>query len=84
MKKNAEKFNPIMEVKKGSDPYEDPFLKRSLEKKLQKEKQKMNEIKNRIEAKGYNAKEVLKGMDKEERKVASKKKLKGEKKLVQK
>lgn len=71
-----------MEVKKGSDPYEDPFLKRSLEKKLAKEKQKMNEIRNRIDAKGYNSKEILKTMDKEERKTVNKKKLKGEKKLV--
>ena len=44
----------------------------------------MNEIKNRIESKGYNAREVLKGLDKEDRKTASKKKLKGDKKLVEK
>lgn len=73
-----------MEHKAGTDPYEDPFLRKSLEKRLVKEKQKMNEIKNKLEAKGYNATQVLKSADKEEKKAASKKKLKGDKKLIQK
>lgn len=82
IKKNEDKFNPIMEVKGNADPYEDPFLRKSLEKKLVIEKQKMSEIRNKLEQKGYNAREVLKNADKEDRKTAGKKKLKGDKKIV--
>lgn len=84
IKKNEDKFNPVMEHKAGTDPYEDPFLRKSLEKRLAKEKQKMNEIKNKLEAKGYDAKKVLKAADKEDKKAAGKKKLKGDKKVLQK
>lgn len=69
IKKNDEKNTPLLEVKKNSDPYEDPFLKRSLEKSLAKERQKMNEIRNKIEAKGYNSKEIFQSVDKEDRKA---------------
>ena len=48
-----------MEVQVGDDPYEDPFVKEGLQKKLKKEQQKMSELKNRLEAKGYNARDVL-------------------------
>ncbi|KAL4490809.1 hypothetical protein ABPG72_021863 [Tetrahymena utriculariae] len=84
VKKNEDKFTPIMEHKAGTDPYEDPFLRKSLEKRLTKEKQKMNEIRNKLEAKGYDANKVMKNSDKEDKKAASKKKLKGDKKLLQK
>lgn len=49
IKKNEDKYTPVIEVKGSEDPYEDPFLRKSLEKRLLKEKQKMNEIKNKME-----------------------------------
>lgn len=72
IKRLEDKNTPVIEHKAGTDPYEDPFLRKSLEKRLSKEKQKMNEIKNKLEAKGYDSKKVLRSADKEEKKAASK------------
>ncbi|KRX03148.1 hypothetical protein PPERSA_10229 [Pseudocohnilembus persalinus] len=58
-KKQKEKLDIIREVKQGEDPYEDPWKKDKLKKNLLKEQQKLSEIKNRLNAKGYNGRQVL-------------------------
>ncbi|EGR32592.1 ribosome biogenesis regulatory, putative [Ichthyophthirius multifiliis] len=71
IKKIEEKNNPIIEVKKMKILMKILSLEK-IRKKILQERQKLNEIKNKMEAKGHNLRELTKG----------KQKLKQDKKLV--
>jgi len=51
-KKIEERANFAIEVKEGSDPYENPFAMQKAEKDLTTAKQKMREMRNKVEAIG--------------------------------
>ncbi|CEM18495.1 unnamed protein product [Vitrella brassicaformis CCMP3155] len=52
LKANLDKATPIVEVKHGQDPLEDPFQKRAEERQLVKAKQKLREMRNKLEGAG--------------------------------
>eukprot|EP00922_Rhytidocystis_sp_ex-Travisia-forbesii_P071095 GHVS01106099.1.p1 GENE.GHVS01106099.1~~GHVS01106099.1.p1 ORF type:complete len:318 (-),score=44.99 GHVS01106099.1:321-1274(-) len=52
IKKNQDKAEPIVEVKQGQDPYQDPFEVKSQARALVKAKQQYREVRNAYEGEG--------------------------------